>query len=46
MKIEAVFAQKSRQPVGLFSQVEISCILTENDCLEFYLEEIIQTLSL
>ena len=39
-------AQKSRQRVGIFSLVEISCILTENDCPDIFLEEIIRTLSL
>ena len=31
------FAQKTSQPAGIFSLVEISCILTENDCPDFFL---------
>ena len=37
-------AQKSRQPTGIFSLVEISCILIEHDCHDIFLEEIIKTL--
>ena len=34
-EIETAHAQKTRQPAGLFALVEISCILTVKDCLNF-----------